>query len=85
MRLRIIDMRSRLVSVLAQKVAGRDFSFILRQSGMFSYTGLTPQQVDELKDVHGIYMLRSGRVCMAGLNERNIDKVCDAIASLFAH
>ncbi|RMM03563.1 Aromatic-amino-acid aminotransferase [Pseudomonas syringae pv. maculicola] len=52
---------------------------------MFSYTGLTPQQVDELKDVHGIYMLRSGRVCMAGLNERNIDKVCDAIASLFAH
>lgn len=52
---------------------------------MFSYTGLTPQQVDELKDVHGIYMLRSGRVCMAGLNEGNIDKVCDAIASLFAH
>ncbi|KOP58415.1 MULTISPECIES: aromatic amino acid transaminase [Pseudomonas syringae group] len=85
MRLRIIDMRTRLVSALAQKVPGRDFSFILRQSGMFSYTGLTPQQVDELKDVHGIYMLRSGRVCMAGLNEGNVDKVCDAIASLFTH
>ncbi|MCF5714134.1 MULTISPECIES: aromatic amino acid transaminase [Pseudomonas syringae group] len=85
MRLRIIDMRTRLVSALVQKVPGRDFSFILRQSGMFSYTGLTPQQVDELKDVHGIYMLRSGRVCMAGLNEGNVDKVCDAIASLFTH
>ncbi|MCF5746617.1 aromatic amino acid transaminase [Pseudomonas tremae] len=85
MRLRIIDMRTRLVSALVQKVPGRDFSFILRQSGMFSYTGLTPPQVDELKDVHGIYMLRSGRVCMAGLNEGNVDKVCDAIASLFTH
>ncbi|WP_122317737.1 amino acid aminotransferase [Pseudomonas cichorii] len=84
MRLRIIDMRQKLVSVLARKVPGRDFSFILRQSGMFSYTGLSPEQVDELRDKHGVYLVRSGRVCMAGLNEGNIGKVCDALASLFA-
>ncbi|MEE5040951.1 amino acid aminotransferase [Pseudomonas alliivorans] len=83
MRQRILDMRTRLVAVLAQKVPQHDFSFILRQNGMFSYTGLTPAQVDELKDTHGVYLIRSGRMCLAGLNEGNIDKVCDAIASLF--
>jgi len=83
MRVRILDMRTRLASALAQKVPQHDFSFILRQNGMFSYTGLTPEQVDELKNVHGVYLLRSGRMCLAGLNEGNIDKVCDAIASLF--
>ncbi|MCQ9473253.1 aspartate/tyrosine/aromatic aminotransferase [Pseudomonas alliivorans] len=83
MRQRILDMRTRLVAVLAQKVPQHDFSFILRQNGMFSYTGLTPAQVDELKDTHGVYLIRSGRMCLAGLNEANIDKVCDAIASLF--
>ena len=84
MRQRILDMRTRLVAVLAQKVPQHDFSFILRQNGMFSYTGLTPAQVDELKDTHGVYLIRSGRMCQAGLNEGNIDKVCDAIAGLFS-
>ncbi|MFH7457062.1 aminotransferase class I/II-fold pyridoxal phosphate-dependent enzyme, partial [Pseudomonas syringae group genomosp. 7] len=56
MRLRFMDMRTRLVEVLAQKVSGHVFSFMLRQSGMLSYTGMTPQQVDDLKDVHGFYM-----------------------------
>ncbi|MGG5286761.1 aromatic amino acid transaminase [Pseudomonas viridiflava] len=84
MRQRILDMRTRLVAVLAQKVPQHDFSFILRQTGMFSYTGLTPAQVDELKDTHGVYLIRSGRMCLAGLNEGNIDKVCDAIAGLFS-
>ncbi|MBP0939806.1 amino acid aminotransferase [Pseudomonas alliivorans] len=83
MRQRILDMRTRLVAVLAQKVPQHDFSFIRWQNGMFSYTGLTPAQVDELKDTHGVYLIRSGRMCLAGLNEGNIDKVCDAIASLF--
>ncbi|GFM82410.1 aminotransferase [Pseudomonas cichorii] len=83
MRLRIIDMRQKLVTALEQKVPGRDFSFILRQSGMFSYTGLTPEQVDELREKHGVYLVRSGRVCMAGLNEANIGKFCDALGSLF--
>ena len=84
MRQRILDMRTRLVAVLAQKVPQHDFSFILRQNGMFSYTGLTPAQVDELKDTHGVYLIRSGRMCLAGLNEGNIDKVCGAIAGLFS-
>ncbi|MEE3924724.1 amino acid aminotransferase [Pseudomonas viridiflava] len=84
MRQRILYMRTRLVAVLAQKVPQHDFSFILRQNGMFSYTGLTPAQVDELKDTHGVYLIRSGRMCLAGLNEGNIDKVCDAIAGLFS-
>ena len=84
MRQRILDMRTRLVAVLAQKVPQHDFSVILRQNGMFSYTGLTPAQVDELKDTHGVYLIRSGRMCLAGLNEGNIDKVCDAIAGLFS-
>ncbi|WP_024694027.1 amino acid aminotransferase [Pseudomonas syringae] len=83
MRTRILDMRTRLASALAHKVPQHDFSFILRQNGMFSYTGLTPAQVDELRDTHGVYLIRSGRMCLAGLNEGNIDKVCDAIASLF--
>ncbi|SHN15309.1 aromatic-amino-acid transaminase [Pseudomonas asturiensis] len=84
MRQRILDMRTRLASVLARKVPQHDFSFILRQNGMFSYTGLTPAQVDELREAHGVYLIRSGRMCLAGLNEGNIDKVCDAIASLFS-
>ncbi|WP_295472103.1 amino acid aminotransferase [uncultured Pseudomonas sp.] len=84
MRLRIIEMRQRLVSVLANKVPQRDFSFILEQNGMFSYTGLTGEQVDELRDKYGVYLVRSGRMCLAGLNESNVDKVADAIASLFA-
>ncbi|MCV4264760.1 amino acid aminotransferase [Pseudomonas capsici] len=84
MRLRIIDMRQKLVSALEQKVPSRDFSFILRQSGMFSYTGLSPEQVDELREKYGVYLIRSGRVCMAGLNEANIGKFCDALGSLFA-
>ena len=84
MRQRILDMRTRLEAVLAQKVPQHDFSFILRQNGMFSYTGLPPAQVDELKDTHGVYLIRSGRMCLAGLNEGNIDKVCDAIAGLFS-
>lgn len=84
MRTRILDMRTRLASALARKVPQHDFSFILRQNGMFSYTGLTPAQVDELREAHGVYLIRSGRMCLAGLNEGNIDKVCDAIASLFS-
>ncbi|MCO8165707.1 aspartate/tyrosine/aromatic aminotransferase [Pseudomonas sp. 21LCFQ010] len=84
MRVRIIEMRQRLVEVLAQKAPQQDFSFILEQSGMFSYTGLSAEQVDELRDKHGVYLIRSGRMCLAGLNDSNVDKVADAIASLFA-
>lgn len=84
MRVRIIQMRERLVAVLAEKAPQQDFSFITRQHGMFSYTGLTGEQVDELRNTHGVYLVRSGRLCLSGLNEANVDKVATAIASLFA-
>jgi aromatic-amino-acid transaminase len=50
------------------------------QRGMFSTTGLSPAQVDALKDDHGVYLLRSGRLCVAGLNQRNVDRVAQALA-----
>ena len=82
MRLRIIDMRQQLVAALKVKMPQRDFSYILRQSGMFSYTGFSSAQVDKLRAEHAVYLISSGRVCMAGLNEQNLGKVVDAFASV---
>ena len=82
MRLRIIDMRQQLVAALKVKMPQRDFSYILRQSGMFSYTGFSSAQVDKLRNEHAVYLISSGRVCMAGLNEQNLGKVVDAFASV---
>ena len=53
----------------------RDFSFITRQRGMFSYTGLTAAQVDRLREEHGVYAVSTGRICLAALNSRNLDRV----------
>jgi len=82
MRLRIIDMRQKLVAALKVKMPQHDFSYILRQSGMFSYTGFSSAQVDKLRSEHAVYLISSGRVCMAGLNEQNLGKVVDAFASV---
>lgn len=82
MRLRIIDMRKQLVAALKVKMPERDFSYILRQSGMFSYTGFSAAQVDRLRNEHAVYLISSGRVCMAGLNEQNLAKVVDAFSSV---
>lgn len=49
---------------------------------MFSYTGFTEQQVNELREKHGIYLIASGRMCLAGLNEMNVAKVAEAFAAL---
>jgi aromatic-amino-acid transaminase len=49
---------------------------------MFSYTGLTPAQVDELRERHAVYLIRSGRMCIAGLNTRNVGVVAEAIAAV---
>jgi aspartate/tyrosine/aromatic aminotransferase len=78
---RISRMRDRLAAGL-EAGTGRDFSFIRRQRGVFSYTGLTRQQVHELRSHHSIYMLDSGRVNIAGLNLGNIDAVCAAVAQV---
>jgi aromatic-amino-acid transaminase len=80
MRERIWAMRTQLHAALSRKVPGRDFGYLLRQRGMFSYTGLSPQQVDRLREEQAIYLVRSGRICMSGLTPSNVEVVAEAIA-----
>jgi len=68
MRVRIIEMRQVLVEALSAAIPGRDFNYLLTQRGMFSYTGLSAEQVDRLRDEFGVYLIASGRMCVAGLN-----------------
>jgi aromatic-amino-acid transaminase len=82
MRNRIKAVRSALVSGLKTRGVKRDFSFVLAQNGMFSYSGLTPAQVERLRNDFGIYAVASGRICVAALNSKNIDYVCDALAAV---
>jgi aromatic-amino-acid transaminase len=82
MRERIKTMRGGLVDRLKAEGAARDFSFIVRQRGMFSYTGLTSGQVVRLKDEFGVYAVGTGRVCIASLNSGNIGYVAKAIAAV---
>ena len=69
---------------LKAKGVKQDFSFVIQQRGMFSYTGLTADQVDVLRDKYGIYAVSTGRICLAALNNKNIDAVADAIAAVVA-
>ena len=82
MRLRIRGMRLQMVELLAKKAPAQDFSFVARQRGMFSYSGLTVEQVARLRTEFGIYALDTGRICVASLNQRNIDVVTDAIVQV---
>lgn len=82
MRERIRAMRVSLVSKLEEKNVAQDFSFVVKQRGMFSYTGLTAQQVEQLRAEFGIYAVSTGRICLAALNSKNIDYVAAAIASV---
>ena len=82
MRLRILAMRQRLHGVLTDRLPGRDFGYFLSQRGMFSYTGLTAAQVDRLREEHAVYLVRSGRMCVAGLNSRNVEPVAAAMAAV---
>jgi aspartate/tyrosine/aromatic aminotransferase len=79
---RINSMRRLFAETIAATVADRDFSFITRQRGMFSFTGLTPDQVQQLRDKHSIYIVASGRINVAGMNEANMRTICDAIAGV---
>ena len=81
MRVRIKAMREELVRKLAAKVPGRDFGFVREQVGMFSYSGLTKEQVGKLRE-ESIYAVDTGRICVAALNSKNIDLVVDAIAKV---
>ncbi|MDO1510309.1 MULTISPECIES: amino acid aminotransferase [unclassified Neisseria] len=82
MRDRIRAMRQKLYDVLTRKVPGKNFDYFITQRGMFSYTGLTPEQVQRLQDEFAVYLVGSGRMCVAGLNESNIDYVADAFAEV---
>ena len=82
MRDRIKLMRNSLVTKLAQTGTKRDFGFVNDQRGMFSYSGLTSDQVDRLREEYGIYAVSTGRICVAALNSKNIDGVAKAIASV---
>lgn len=82
MRVRIKEMRQKLYDVLSAKVPGKDFSYFLNQRGMFSFTGLTEAQVNRLKDEFAIYLVGSGRMCVAGLNNDNVDYVASAFATV---
>ncbi|SAI71801.1 aromatic amino acid aminotransferase [Bordetella ansorpii] len=82
MRDRIRLMRKQLVDKIKEHGATQDFSFVLKQRGMFSYSGLTSQQVDRLREEHGVYAISTGRICVAALNSRNIDVVAKAIAAV---
>jgi len=82
MRVRIKQMRSALVEKLAAAGIQQDLSFITRQKGMFSYSGLNKDQMVRLRGEFGIYGVDSGRICVAALNSKNIDAVAAAIAKV---
>jgi aromatic-amino-acid transaminase len=82
MRDRIKAMRQALVEGIHRRVPGADFSFILQQRGMFSYSGLTREQVLRLRSEYSIYTIETGRICVAALTTKNIDYVADAIAKV---
>ncbi|MEO6363026.1 MAG: aminotransferase class I/II-fold pyridoxal phosphate-dependent enzyme, partial [Caldimonas sp.] len=82
MRRRILAMRRQLHGVLAARMPGRDFGYFLSQRGMFSYTGLGPAQVDRLREEFAVYLVRSGRMCVAGLNSSNVEATAEAMAAV---
>jgi aromatic-amino-acid transaminase len=84
MRTRIKQMRHALVDKLKEKGVKRDFSFITQQVGMFSYSGLTKDQMLRLRNEFGVYGIDSGRICIAALNSKNIDYAADCIAAVLA-
>jgi aromatic-amino-acid transaminase len=82
MRDRIKKMRQALVDGVQKRVPGADWSFILKQRGMFSYSGLTRDQVARLRKDYSIYTIDTGRICVAALTTSNVDYVADAIAKV---
>ena len=82
MRDRINNMRTLFVDTLETKGVRRDFSFIAHQRGMFSFSGLTPEQVEALREKYSIYIVSSGRINVAGMTKDNIGPLCEAIAEI---
>ena len=82
MRDRIKGMRKLLVERIHARVPGADFEFVIRQRGMFSYSGLSKEQVGRLREDFSIYAIDSGRICVAALNSRNVEHVANGIAAV---
>jgi len=82
MRVRIKEMREALQSRLQAAGIKQDVSFITRQRGMFSYSGLGKEQMQRLRDEFGIYGVDSGRICVAALNTKNLDAVVGAMVAV---
>jgi aromatic-amino-acid transaminase len=82
MRVRIREMRQLLAKKLKEQAPAHDFDFVIKQRGMFSYTGLTKAQVERLRDEFSIHTVDTGRICVAALNTKNIDYVVAAIAKV---
>ena len=82
MRQRIKQMRNLLADKLKASGVTQDFSFITRQRGMFSYSGLSKAQMERLRSEFGVYGVDSGRICVAALNTANIDHVVASIAKV---
>ncbi|HGW8206380.1 TPA: aromatic amino acid transaminase [Escherichia coli] len=82
MRTRILAMRQELVKVLSTEMPERNFDYLLNQRGMFSYTGLRTAQVDRLREEFDVYLIASGRMCVAGLNAQNVHRVAKAFAAV---
>jgi aspartate/tyrosine/aromatic aminotransferase len=79
---RINEMRDLFVKTLKDKGVTRDFSFITKQKGMFSFSGLNKAQVDTLREKYSIYIVGSGRINVAGMTPSNMDRLCSAIADV---
>lgn len=82
MRLRILDMRTVLVDALKKALPEQNFDHLLKQRGMFSYTGFSPEQVTRLKDEFAVYLVGTGRVCMAGVNRHNVKRIVEAFTAV---
>ena len=80
MRDRVRSIRRELVERLRKRIP-EDFGFILQQRGIFSYSGLSREQMIAMRERFSVYGIESGRICVAALNSRNLDYVADSIAS----
>ena len=82
MRVRIKAMRQKLVDGLKAAGVKQDMSFITQQIGMFSYSGLSKDQMVRLRSEFGVYGTDTGRMCVAALNSKNVGYVCESIAQV---
>ena len=82
MRIRITRLREDFVAAMGERVPDIDFHHINKQRGMFSYSGISGEAVDRLKNEYSIYLLKSGRINVAGINAKNLDRLSDSVASV---